>query len=172
MARAGNHAMREDGNGQMLEIVGQAEVTAFKKRPRLCGALQHQSAPGAYPQCKLVGFAGSVDDFKSVIVKAGVNAHAGHHLLHRENIGDISHRLHRSNGIVAGTDAQNLAFGFVGGITHFYAHQKTIKLGFGKRVGAVMLDGVLRGDHKKGLWQRHRAAVDGHLRFVHGFQQG
>ena len=34
-----------------------------------------------------------------------------------------------------------------------------------------MLDGILRGDDEKRLRQRERLAVDGDLRFVHGFKE-
>src|SRR5258707_176720 len=51
------------------------------------------------------------------------------------------------------------------------ATQNPVELGFGKRVGAVMLDGILRGDDEKWLRQRKRLAVDGDLRFVHGFEK-
>ena len=77
----------------------------------------------------------------------------------------------RFDRIVESAAAQNFAFGFVRGIAHLDAHQKAIELRFRQRIGAVMFDGILRGDDQKRLRQRMRFAVDGDLRFVHGFKQ-
>ena len=57
------------------------------------------------------------------------------------------------------------------GIAHADAHQEAVELRFGQWIGAVMLDGILRGDDQERLRQRHGFAVDGDLRFVHGFEQ-
>ncbi len=56
-------------------------------------------------------------------------------------------------------------------IAHSQAHQEAIQLGFGQRIGSVVLDGVLRGDHHERLGQGTRVIVHRHLRFVHGFKQ-
>ena len=42
---------------------------------------------------------------------------------------------------------------------------------FGQRVGAQLLQRVLRGDHEKGRRQRARLAFHAHLLFFHRFQQ-
>lgn len=59
----------------------------------------------------------------------------------------------------------------MGGVAHFDAHEKTVQLGFRKRISAVMLDGILRSDDEKGLGERKSAAIDGDLRFVHSFEK-
>jgi len=92
--------------------------------------------------------------------------------LHGQHIADIRDRIERIERIIANALAQNFLFRFVRGIAHFDAHQKSVELRFGQGIGAVMLDRILRGDHEKGLRQRERFAVDGDLRFVHGFEKG
>ena len=51
------------------------------------------------------------------------------------------------------------------------AEQEAIQLGFGQRVGAFELQGVLRGDHQKFLRQGEGFPIDGDLPLLHGFQQ-
>ena len=46
-----------------------------------------------------------------------------------------------------------------------------VQLRFGQRVGAFLLDGVLRGQNEKGIGQIEAASADGHLPFLHGFEQ-
>ena len=49
--------------------------------------------------------------------------------------------------------------------------QEPVQLRFRKRIGAVMFDGVLRGQHHERLRELVGVVVHGHLRFVHGFEQ-
>src|SRR6266849_9075227 len=171
VARAGDDAVRKNGNGKPLEIVREAIVAAIEKGAGLRGALKHQGAAGADTESKLFAFARAVDNFESVIVQAGVHLDVGDGILHGENFADVGDRIERIERIVANAFAQDFLFGFVRGIAHFDAHQKTVELRFGQGVGAVMLDGILRGDYEKWLGKWKRFTVDGDLRFVHGFEK-
>ena len=73
VARAGDHAVRENGDGKLLEIVGEAIVAAIEKGAGLRGALEHQSAARADAESELFGFARAIDDFERVVVQAGVH---------------------------------------------------------------------------------------------------
>jgi len=66
---------------------------------------------------------------------------------------------------------EDFALGFVRRVAHADPHQEAIELRFRERIGAVMLDRILRGNHEKRIGQRERFAVDGDLRFIHGFEQ-
>jgi len=46
VARTGDDAVRENGNGKLLEIVGEAIVAAIEKGACLRGALEHECAAG------------------------------------------------------------------------------------------------------------------------------
>ena len=67
--------------------------------------------------------------------------------------------------------AHDLALAGGIGIADAQAHQEAVELRFGQRIGAVMLHRILRGDHHERPRQRVRAAVDGDLALVHGFEQ-
>ena len=171
VTRAGDNAMRENGDGQVLEIVGEAEIAAIEEGASLCSALEHQGAARADAENEMIGFAGAIDDFESVIVEARIDFNVRNGFLHREDFGDVCNGLQSGDRVVGDAAAENFALGFVRGVTHFDAHEETVKLGFRKRIGAVMLDGILRGDDEERLGEWEGAAVDGNLRFVHGFKK-
>ena len=54
---------------------------------------------------------------------------------------------------------------------HFDVHQKTIELCLGKRVGAFLLNGVLRGHHREQHWERIGCPTHTDLTFCHGQQR-
>src|SRR5258706_8976852 len=172
MTRTGDSAVRENGDGELFEVVGEAIVTATEVGAGLRGALEHECAARADTQSELLALARAVDDLESVVVEARVDFDVCNGFLHGQHIADIRDRIERIERIIANALAQNFLFRFVRGIAHFDAHQKSVELRFGQGIGAVMLDRILRGDHEKGLRQRERFAVDGDLRFVHGFEKG
>ena len=60
----------------------------------------------------------------------------------------------------------------MGGIAHGNAHEKAIQLGFGQGIGAGGFHRVLGGQHHEGRGRGIGLPVDGHLVFLHDFQQG
>ena len=154
MARTGDDAMRENGDGKLFEVVGEAIVAAIEVGTGLRGALEHECAARADTQSELLALARAVDDLKSVVVQAGVHLDVRNGVLHGQHIADIRDRIERIKRIIANALAQNFLFRFVRGITHFDAHEETIELGFRERVSAVMLDRVLRGDDEKRIRER------------------
>src|SRR5205814_7223612 len=82
VARAGDDAMGENGNGQLLEIVGEAIVAAIQESAGLRGALEHKSAPGTDAERKLLALARAIDDLEGVIVQTGVHLDVGDGVLH------------------------------------------------------------------------------------------
>lgn len=56
-------------------------------------------------------------------------------------------------------------------ITHPNPHQEPVQLRLRQRIGAVMFNRVLRGNHHERLREPMGAIVNGHLAFIHGFEQ-
>ena len=56
-------------------------------------------------------------------------------------------------------------------IPHVELHEEPVELRFGKRVRALVFDGVLGGDDQEGVGKPACHAVDAHLRFLHRFEQ-
>ena len=63
---------------------------------------------------------------------------------------------------------------FDGGVREadFHVHQEAVELRFGQRIGAFLLDRVLRGHHQEQRRQLVCAAPDADLALAHGFEQG
>ena len=61
---------------------------------------------------------------------------------------------------------------FAAGILHHELEEEAVELGFGKRIGAFLLERVLRGHHEERLFELADLAAGGHLLFLHRFQQG
>src|SRR5439155_9987775 len=101
VARTGDDAVRKNGNGKLLEIVGNAIVAAIEKSAGLRGALKHQSSAGADAERQLFALARAVDDLESVVVKAGIYFDMRDGVLHGENFADVGDRLERIKRIIA-----------------------------------------------------------------------
>ena len=60
----------------------------------------------------------------------------------------------------------------MGGIAHRNAHEEAIQLRLGQRIGTRRFHRVLGGEHHEGRRRRIGLPVDGHLVFLHDFEQG
>src|SRR5260370_39080920 len=105
--RTGDNAMRENGDGELFEIVREAEAGAVEEGTGLRGAMEHERAARADAERKLFTLARAVDDLESVIVQAGVDLDVRDGDLHSENIADIRDRIERIQRIIANALAEN-----------------------------------------------------------------
>ena len=55
---------------------------------------------------------------------------------------------------------------------HEHLEHEAVLLGFGQRIGAFLLDRVLRGQHEERIVELVADAADGDLPLLHGFEQG
>ena len=58
------------------------------------------------------------------------------------------------------------------GYLHEHLEHEAVLLGFGQRIGAFLLDRVLRGQHEERIAQAVAHPADRDLPFLHGFEQG
>jgi len=98
--------------------------------------------------------------------------------------GHLSHQGVDGDDIVAGEegfDGGGCAAGGTGDDLHLVVfrqvihddiEEETVELGFGERVGALHLDGVLGGEDEEGFLEGVPMAGGGDLVFSHGFEQG
>ncbi len=95
---------------------------------------------------------------------------AAHQPLRRDQ--DV--RVHRRLGqrlFRAGGFKQDAAFGVAIGIVDVDLHQEAVELRFGQRIGAFLLQRVLRGEHMERLGQIMPRACNRDVLFLHGLQQ-
>jgi len=74
-------------------------------------------------------------------------------------------------GVCAGGDEHHLAFIIGGRIRDIHLQHETVELRFGQRIGAFLLERVLRGHDVKRARQVVGNAANGHLVFLHCLQQ-
>ena len=164
-------AVGEDRDGEAFDVVGGDEGAAFEEREGLGGAVESLCSAGADAQGEGVVGAGFLNDREEVVDQGVVDEDLLNGLLELKDFGLAQERGRRRGltGTVAAYD-----FAFAGGVRVANAnpHQKPVELRLGEGVGAVVFDGVLRGDHHERLRQRIAAAVDGDLLFIHRFEQG
>ena len=67
---------------------------------------------------------------------------------------------------------ENLALLLEGRIIQQHLEHEAVHLRFGQRIGAFLVNRVLRGQHQERRRQRHRLAAERHLPLLHGFEQG
>ena len=93
--------------------------------------------------------------------------------LHRQQISArrdlLDMRLFGATGAAA---RQDLAFLLAPGIADGDAHQETVKLRLGQRVGAFQVDRVLGGDHQKRRVERIRLPLYRYLALLHRLEEG
>ena len=58
-----------------------------------------------------------------------------------------------------------------GGVADLDIEHESIELGFGQRIGALLLDWILRGDRKEGIGEGIRFLADRNLPFLHRLQE-
>ena len=78
----------------------------------------------------------------------------------------------RGDGVLALQIEQDLALVARRGIAHRQLEQKAVQLGLGQGKGALVLDGVLGGQHQEGPAEGAGHAIDRHLALAHALQQG
>jgi len=89
VACAGDNAVRENGDREVLEIIGEAEIATVEKGTSLRGTLEHECAARADAEREMIRLTGAIDDFESVIVKAGIDFNTRDGFLHGEDVRDI-----------------------------------------------------------------------------------
>ena len=58
------------------------------------------------------------------------------------------------------------------GVLHEQLEEEAVELRFGQRIGAFLLERILRGHHEERLFELADLAAGGHLLFLHRFEQG
>ncbi len=164
-----------------LNVLGADEVASGQPGMSACAAVQGDGAARAGAIGDPVGQLG---------VELG-GCTGGHHQLHQVFLHRIGHvqaedlparsedRLLAHLAFGLDLAAQRFAAGLLenapldGGIREadLDVHEEAVELGFGQRVGAFLLDGVLRGHHQEQRRQLVGAAANADLALGHGFEQ-
>ena len=67
---------------------------------------------------------------------------------------------------------QNLAFFPLAGVLHLQLEHEPVHLGFRQRIGPLLFNGILGGEHQERFFQGEGCISDGDLFLLHRFQEG
>ena len=119
-----------------------------------------------------VAFVGSggADEIEDRLDHAFADRRAAHQALRRHQLGG-GHRRLRLDFAVAGRLDEDAALGVAVGIADVDLHQEAIELRLGQRVGAFLLERVLRRQNMERRRQVVARPSDRHVAFLHRLQQ-
>ena len=163
--------MLEHGMGEGLDVVGQRVVAAVEGRPRPRGPVEEEAGPRTGPQLDpLVGTRRLAErhDVGAQGLAAVDRAGGG---LRGEDRGHIGHRLDLQHPVGAGMLGEHRRLLAGVRVAHLQPDHEAVELGLGQRVGALVGDRVLGGDHQEGPGQLVSLPVDGDPALLHALEQ-
>jgi hypothetical protein len=160
-----------------LHVVGGGEpppveegVCARSRRERDAGARTGPELDGVGERfVDLARIAGGSHDVDDVPHQYVGHLDLAHELLRGHELIDGALRLEVGRGL--GRPRDDLELLFQRGVAHRELEDEPVHLGFGQRVGALLLDGVLGGEHQERVRQRVGLVAERDLAFLHRFQQ-
>ncbi len=168
-------AVREHGAGDGLHILktrvrpAGAQAAGLggggeRERGARAGAETHTGARGGFAGMRGVDEAGDVVGHRLGQMDAPREREQPRELVARDDGGD--HRLDSDLAV------QHDALEHLGRVAaDINLEQEAVELRLGQRVGALEVNGVLRGEHEERVGQRVRLAPGGHAALLHGLEQ-
>lgn len=169
--------MAQDRQGTALDVVRHHELAAAQQRPRPAATDQgdRRARSGAEGQARPV--AGGAGQAHGIVEDLVVDRQVAGDPLQGENVlvlqqrpqvGHVEHVAARGAGHLA---HQGLFLGF-GRVIDAQLEHEAVEFGFRQRIGAFLLDRVLRRQHHERLRHRQGASFQGDLALLHHFQEG
>jgi hypothetical protein len=152
-------------------FVGQAVVAPLGERERLRRAEERERAAGRDAEVERLRLARRGDDAHHVVNERVVNRDGVDGVLQLDYVLAGQHGSQGFERVAALAVAQNLLLDLERGIAQPQPQHEAVNLRLGERVGAVMLDRVLRGDDHEGRAQAIGHALDRDVPLGHRFKE-
>ena len=173
-----HEAVAQDVRGEVGDVLGHDVVAAAQQRERLGGldGADRAARGGAeldqalqLVQAVLAGVAGGVAERDGVADHVAVHVHAAGELLVALQVLGAELLAHLGRGRDRAADDRGLLAD--GRVVDDQLEQEAVHLRLGQRVGAFVLDRVLRRHDEERLRERVRLAGDRHLALLHDLEQ-
>ena len=164
----GAHVLGDDVSAAADEGVG---AGGLRQRDRGTGRASVGDQVLQLLEVVLGRFARGEDDVDDVLLDLLVHIDV---LDHRAGLDDVLGRddaVHGGHAPSGEVHAHDVALLLLVGIGDPGLEHETVHLCLGQRVGPLLLEGVLRGQHEEGLRQRVGLLADGYLALLHRFEQ-
>jgi len=177
MRRTAGETVSGDGGKHRLDVLGQDHRPAGEQRPSARGRHQQQSRPRRQPAAgagigPVAGAApGRGEQRLHVVEQRRRDMRRRRLALPAEQRGRVGERGEQRNLRAAVAPGQEFPFRGRIGVAQVDRHQEAVQLRLGQRVGADLLDRVLRGDDEERGGQLARLAVQRHLPLLHRLEQ-
>src|SRR4051812_15243782 len=164
-------AVREHDVRQLLDVVGQRVVAAAQERPRLGGAQQHQAGARRGAELHAMVAARVVQERDDVVAQRLRGVHAAGGLLALEHLGAVGDRLQVEHAVAPLVALEHPRL--LGGarVAELEPDHEAVDLRLGERVGALVLDRVLRREDEERAGELVRVDVDGDHPLLHALEQ-
>src|SRR5437868_128173 len=171
IAGINNNAMSKDGNYEPLYIVRYDEIAAADVSKRLGPVIESEAAARADSQVEYFRFSSRANYANQIIDERVLDYYLSHLPLEGQNFVAVHNRLNVLDSGGQRLPPQNVFLIFRVGVSHSQPHQEPVQLGFGQRIGAVMLDRVLCGENDERLGQLVGFLFHRYVAFGHRFKQ-
>ena len=163
--------MRDDRDGDFLDLIGRYEVESIKQRQRLGSLHQRQGRARAGAELHAGRAPGGTGQLHDVTLQFFTQAHLPHRRLEGEQVCGGDARVEIFQRMVVGLRRKNGHLVFRRHVAEGELQGEAVHLRLGQRVGAAELDRVLSSDDKKQVGQAPPLAIDAHLAFAHRLEQ-
>ncbi len=169
-------AVAEDGEGGGFDIAGGDVVAAVEQGVGFGDADEADGATGAGTEADGTVTAGGAGEGNGVLDDAFDGLNGGGFALGGEDVGGGADGLQMIGGkatttSLGGDGADDVCFLLSVRIIDQDLDEEAVELSLRERVGAFLLDGVLRGEGHEGRGERVGLAIDGDLIFLHDLEQ-
>ncbi len=172
--------MAEDVGSEGFDVLGGDVVAAFEEgggfggEGEVDGAARGGSAADEKLQVggERAWIAGGMDEGDDVVADFFIHVDGVHDLPAGDDVFGVDDGADIELGSGSGHGVEDLALFFGGGVVDSDLEEEAVELSFGEGVGALLVDGVLRGEDEEGVREFVGVFADGDLAFLHGFEQG
>src|SRR3954447_2907446 len=164
-------AVREHDARQLLDVVGQRVVAAAQERARPGGAQQHEAGARRGAELHAVVAARVVQERDDVVAQRLRGVHAAGGVLALEHLGSVGDRLEVEHAVATLVALEHPRLLRGARVAELEPDHEAVDLRLRERVGALVLDRVLRGEDEERAGELVRVDVDGHHPLLHALEQ-
>ena len=163
----GFHVLRRHVSSALEKRIRLRHDRQIQRRPRRCPPLDELLDV----QPVLLRLPRREHDVHDVFLDLVININLVHHRPRTKNVLRRNHRLHLNQLLRERHPLENLKLILPVGIDDLQFEHEPVHLRLRQRIRPLLLDGILRRQDQERLVERKRLLADGHLLFLHGFQE-
>ena len=163
--------MGEDRVGERLDVVGEGVVAPAHERSGLGRPQQHQAGARRGAELEPLVLAGVPHQRDDVVAQGLGRVDAVRHLDGVDDLGAVGDRLEVQHAVARLVAEQHAGLGVGVRIAEREPDHEAVDLRLGQRVGALVLDGVLRREDQERAREFVRGGVHGDVALLHALEQ-